>query len=386
MKKKFLYTVIILFLIVFLIILVKSAGTYRVVEDIEEAVTLQIQSVAQAVSAMEKIFVKAEGQESDRENEILGITDETSEWEELENGRLPGEMQYDERRVYDPDDTIYHKTYYDDFTQGLIMGIDYYPKVSMEKELEDYFKEGTESRPLDYLVSMFYDNRTIEIDESELWELFVSHGYDICFHHAEFSEYELRIVEIMDRDGLSLYPVRILMQTWDNDFIYLQDITGPIPRKIRELMMVDRDGVWQMIMHSSGFSRDFVAEEELIFWEFTGTYWILVPMELEIDTRHAHNMGNSYPNLDRDELFEAIYYRDGIAFRTSMQATNKWGDKYAVRLGIMEEVEKNKEFVLKGVMEQFGETKEIWYSDCCIQFKIVDKEEESNGQVSEGES
>lgn len=51
----------------------------------------------------------------------------------------------------------------------------------------------------------------------------------------------------------------------------------------------------------------------------------------------------------------------------------------------MEEVEKNKEFVLKGVMGQFGETKEIWYSDCCIQFKIVDKEEESNGQVSEGE-
>ena len=275
------------------------------------------------------------------------IVNETND-SAVEEGRMPAPIQYDpEIMDYDPEDTIYYKTYYDDFQEGKIMNIKYSPHMEIRKELEDYFFDASEIFYLDYLVGMFYDNRTIETDEKELEQLFLNHGYIIYFHNAEFQDFHLRFVEIAEKEGLSLFPIRILMQTWDDDFIYLQDITGPIPRKIRDLMVVDKDGVWQLIVHSSGFSKELIPEEELSFWKFTGTYWILVPMELEIDTTHAFFEDYPlYPDIDRDELFEANFYRDGIAYRPDMQPYNKWGSECAYRLGKMEIVEENRSFRL----------------------------------------
>lgn len=266
----------------------------------------------------------------------------------VQEGRTPAPMQYDPEIVdYDPEDTIYLKTYYDDFSQGRILYIDYHPHMEIREELEDYFFEDSDMYYLDYLAGMFYDNRTIEMDEKELEHLFLDHGYVIYFHSTEFQDFHLRFIEIAEKEGLSIFPILILMQTWDDDFIYLQDISGPIIRKIRDLMVVDKDGVWQLIVHSTGFSKELIPEEELSFWEFTGTYWILVPMELEIDTTNAFSMGTYfYPDLDRDELFEATFYRDGIAYRSSMQPHNKWGSKNAYRLGKMEVVKENKSFRL----------------------------------------
>ena len=284
------------------------------------------------------------------------------------NRRIPASTQYDpEIMDYDPEDTIYYKTYYDDFAEGKIMNIDYYPHMEIREELEDYFVDDSEVFYLDYLVSMFYDDRTIETDEKELEQLFWEHGYIIYFHSAEYQDFHLRFIEIAEKEGLSLYPIRILMQTWDDDYIYLQDVTGPIPRKIKELMVVDRDGVWQLIVHSSGFSKEYIPEEELSFWEFTGSDWILVPMELEIDTSHAFSQGNLYPDIDRDELFEAIYYRDGIAFRPSMQPDSRHDTKHTFRLGIMEIVEENKKFRLVTVSDVLGIT---YPSISYIQFTI----------------
>ena len=164
------------------------------------------------------------------------------------------------------------------------------------------------------------------------------------------------------------------MQTWDEEHIYLQDITGPIPRKIREVMTVERNGVRQLVVHSTGLSREYVAEEELSFWELNGTGWILVPIELEIDTSHACNLGNYFPDLDRDTLYEACFYRDGIAYRPSLQPSNEWGDKEVLRLGIMEVVEKNKSFRLNAVSDVEGET--IKSLSGYIQFDIVEKPED----------
>ena len=132
-------------------------------------------------------------------------------------------------------------------------------------------------------------------------------------------------------------------------------------------MVVDRDGVWQLIMHSSGFSKEYIPEEELSFWEFTGSDWILVPMELEIDTSHAYAMGNLYPDIDRDELFEAIYYRDGIAFRPSIQPSGRHETEDTYRLGIMEIIEENKKFRLVTVSDVLGITYRSFES---IQFTI----------------
>ena len=305
---------------------------------------------------------------SDEALDNKDTTEESSAVEEV-HGRIPASMQYDpEIMTYDPEDTIYYKTYYDDFVEGKIMHIDYHPHMEIREELEDYFVDDSEIFYLDYLVSMFYDDRTIETDEKELEQLFWEHGYILYFHNAEYQDFHLRFIEIAEKEGLSLYPVRILMQTWDDDYIYLQDITGPIPRKIKELMVVDRDGVWQLIVHSSGFSKEYIPEEELSFWEFTGSYWILVPMELEIDTSNAYALEDWDPYIDRDELFEAIYYRDGIAFRSSMQPDSRHDTKHTYRLGIMEITKENKEFRLIAVSDSLGIT--IGLYSPYIQFTI----------------
>ena len=284
--------------------------------------------------------------------------------------RIPALMQYDpEILTYDPEDTIYYKTYYDDFFQGKIMYIDYNPYMEIRKELEDYFVDDSKVFYLDYLVSMFYDDRTIETDEKKLEQLFWEHGYIIYFHSVEFQDFHLRFIEIVEKEGLSLYPIRILMQTWDDDYIYLQDITGPIPRKIRDMMVGDKNGVWKLIVHSSGFSKEYIPEEELSFWEFTGSDWILVPMELEIDTSHAFSLGNLYPDIDRNELFETFYYRDGIAFRPSSQPDNEYGTNNTYRLGIMEITEENKSFRLVTIYDVEGISRS---SLSYIQFIIIE--------------
>lgn len=312
----------------------------------------------------------------DGETEETTTADEEKNTVEEENrteGRTPDVSRLG-RNVctYDPEDTIYYKTYYDDFVQGKIMHIDYTPRMEIRKELEDYFTDASGIRCLDNLAGMFYDDRTIETDEKELEQLFWEHGYLIDFCRGDFGDCHVRFVEITEMDGLSLYPVRILMQTWDEEHIYLQDITGPIPRKIKEVMTVERNGARQLVVHSTGLSREYVSEEELSFWEQSGTCWILVPMELEIDVSHAHNMGSLYPDIDRKSLYEAFFYRDGIAYRPSLQPFNEWGDRAVFRLGVMEIVEENKSFRLNAVCDVEGKTDSSYGY---ILFKIAEKPE-----------
>ena len=210
--------------------------------------------------------------------------------------------------------------------------------------MESYFVVEDYVKGLCSLADMFYDNRTIEMDEEDLKAMFYEHGFYLYLYNTELRGMSVRIVEIQELERGSLYPSLILIQTWDDEHIYLEDITGPLPRKIRSILTIDNKETPQMIIHSSGLSVEYVSEEELSFWEFRGDYWALIPMELEMDTSHAHNMGDLYPDDSRDELFPTVYYRDGIVFRASMKPYTWYGDKMAFRLGKMEEVEKNREF------------------------------------------
>lgn len=296
---------------------------------------------------------------------------------EEESGRIPVAAQRDpEIPVYDPLDTIYYKDYYTCLDPPGLMDIEIPKQREVQEILEDYFVEdGSKLTQMDYLVDMFYDNRTIETSEEELEQLFWEHGYLISFHNAEFQDFHMRFVQITEKDGLSLYPVRILMQTWDDNFIYLQNITGPIPRKIMNLMVINDEGVWKLIVHSTGFSKEFIVEEELSFWEFIGTYWILVPMELEINTENAYIMRSYYTeglmdtSVDTDELYEAVYYRDGIAYRPSLQSHNRYNGKLIYRMGIMEEVVKNRSFRLISVLDG-AEGLTVEGSESYIEFRI----------------
>lgn len=290
---------------------------------------------------------------------------------EEEHILLPMEYQWQEGDMdYDPEDTIYCKDYYDDFVGEEKRQIEY-PDINIRDTIEDYFQFEDDTEKWDNLVEMFFDYRTIEMPEEELKALFYQYGYTLWLQSAETENLHVRFVEIVETEGLSLYPARIMIQTWDEDHIYLQDITGPIPRKIESFLVVDDRKPCRLVVHSSGFSKDYVAEEELSFWEYRGTHWALAPMDLVIDTSEAHISGKHFfPEIDRDDLFEASYYRDGMAYRSSTQIDYYDANSYTVRLGKMEEVEKNKIFRLRAVCEEKQGTVVWRHGGTYIQFEI----------------
>ena len=114
----------------------------------------------------------AKPQRNEQQADQADISDEADT--SKDSRRVPSVMQPDtDVMTYDPEDTIYYKTYYDDFSEGKIMYIDYAPHMEMKEELE----------------------------EAELEELFWVHGYSISFHNTEFREYHLRVVEITKKMG-----------------------------------------------------------------------------------------------------------------------------------------------------------------------------------------
>lgn len=247
-----------------------------------------------------------------------------------------------------------------------------FQEENLQENLEDYFVVGDYAEGPEILADMFLDKRTIEMEEEELKELFYRHGYLLYLHHKEVGSLHIRLVEVQEIEGLSLYPMRIVIQTWDEEKIYIEDITAPIPGKIRDFLILEDGEVLRMVIHSSGVSVDYVVEEELSFWEFSDNgYWNLAPLDLEIDTSHAHIAGEGYPDLNRDELFPMVYYQDGIAFGSSRQSDMSANGLYTLRLGKLEEIEKNKSFRLYGIFEILGRTYFVTSGDCYIQFNIL---------------
>lgn len=269
------------------------------------------------------------------------------------------------------EESIYDKNFYDSYLRGKFMGIRF-QEENFQQELEDYFEVEHYAEGTEILVDMFLDQRTCEMEEQELQELFYEHGYLLHLHHKEAGGLHIRLIEVQEIDGLSLYPVRIAIQTWDEENLYLEDITAPIPRKIRDFVIIEKDDVLRMIIHSSGVSVDYAAEEELSFWEFSDSGdWNLTPMDLEIDTSHAHNTGEFFPDLDRDTLFPMTFYQDGITFGPSRQGQINGNGVDTFRLGKLEETEQNKSFRLYGIFENLGRTFVWEYGDCYIEFHVV---------------
>lgn len=64
-----------------------------------------------------------------------------------------------------------------------------------------------------------------EIENNE-WQ-----GYYLYLHNEEIGDLHIRLVEIQEIGGLSLCPSSILIQSWDDKHLYLEDITGPNPQK-----------------------------------------------------------------------------------------------------------------------------------------------------------
>ncbi len=248
--------------------------------------------------------------------------------------------------------SILNKDMYTGMHEGTdAVGI-YYPEIELRTELEEYFVEGEEGN-YDALVGMFYDYRTLELKEEELLDLFVKHGYFLFFHQGKIGDLHLRIIEIQERDGLSTFPCRIVMQSWDEKYLYMQDITSNIPRKVRNLFTIDNRDEPRIILHTSGFTSDYIPEEEVLFLAFRRTGRVLCPLEVGI-----------YP----PENYSVVFYSDGIAFPSR---TRNVGSRYAYyrthRFGIMEEIEKNKQFRMYGITE---EDRATVVSSCYIELTL----------------
>ena len=131
------------------------------------------------------------------------------------------------------------------------------------------------------------------------------------------------------------------------------DITADIPRKIRNLIVIDDRDFPQIILHASGFDGNYMAQEELIFFKFKRTGWVPCYIDLEF-TEH--------------EKFVATYYSDGIAFSPGrLTEVGKYVRTRAYRLGASEEIEKNRHFRMIAIGEVVGVTvvlgpSEGWYS------------------------
>ena len=240
--------------------------------------------------------------------------------------------------------TIHNENLYADTAGGYkAAGIEW-PDIEIKPELEDYLvkSDWDGEGKYDDLVVMFYDYRTLEIGEDALVDLFVDHGYFLYFHYGKAGNLNFRIVEIQEREGLSTYPCRILIQSWDEKHIYVMDMTADIPRKVRNLMVIDNRRFPQIIIHASAFDRDFTAQEELIFFAFKRTGWVPCRIDLE---------------FEEHEKFVATYYADGIAFAPGpLTEVYAYTNTYTYLLGASEEVEKNRHFRMYTIRSVVGVT------------------------------
>lgn len=141
---------------------------------------------------------------------------------------------------------------------------------------------------------------------------------------------------------ISTYPYRILIQSWDEKYIYVMDMTADIPRKVRNLIMIDDREFPQIILHTASFDRNFTEQEELIFFAFKRTGWVSCYIDLE---------------FEEHEQFVATYYSDGIAFTPGrLTEVGRYVRTHAYQLGALEEVEKNRHFRMMKISVVVGVT------------------------------
>ena len=305
-------------------------------------------------------------EKNDKSNEKICVAADKNEetQESTKKKRQPVEYRYmrdlgGPEGFLDGENTIFWKDYYKNSKTFLRRGVEYHIPICLQDSLQEYFSIRNPNEETWFskdIYCMFYDDRTIEMAEEELEILFLQNGYELSSCKGKCGDYHVRFLQYRKKDSYFIYPEHIIMQTWNDSYIYVQEITGPMERKVMDFISVDDREKPLIIVHSSGMTRENVSEEELSFWEFNGNFWSLVPMELEVDYMEAVLLEELKPGKEAD--FNPVYYPDGIVFRVSRQfnpyympegeVTYKLEDgeiRYMV-LGEMEEIEKNKSFKL----------------------------------------
>lgn len=348
-----------LFLLVGLMVIVHQNGV-RIGRTLEE------KEVGAENSKCNADFRIMQEEEGDTLNEKIGGTVDEIEGrqKDTKEKREPVEYRYmsdlgGPEGFLDGENTIFWKDYYRDYKTILRKSVEYHIPICLQDSLQDYFslRDPNEDTwfPKD-IYCMFYDERTIEMTEEELEILFLQNGYELSSCKGKCRDYYVRFLQYRGKDSYYIYPEHIIMQTWNDRYIYVQEITGPMERKVMDFICVDDRENPLAIVHSSSMTRDRVSEEELSFWEFNGNFWSLVPMELEVDYTEAVLLEDLKPGKEAD--FNPVYYPDGIVFGASGQYDPIYlsegkvtykpedGNIRYMTLGKLEEIEKNKSFQL----------------------------------------
>lgn len=304
------------------------------------------------------------------EKEMSDISKETAneakQMQEDHNGkREPVEYRYLNKYAFAPDEgfkdrenTIFWQDFNKDYESllGLPPKVRYRIAICPQDSLQDYFSledsHALSSGPDKGIYCMFYDERTIDMKEEELELLFFENGYELSICKGECGAYQVRFLQYREKESYFLYPEHIIMQTWDDKYIYVQEITGPMPRKVMNFIGVDDRDEPLVIVHSTSITRDYVSEEELSFWGFNGNFWSLVPLDLKID--YTQNMLGEEPEVGNVEDLNLIYYPDGIVFKTMAQSSFSGEVTFYLKLYGMEELEKNRSFQFKLVQESLA--------------------------------
>lgn len=278
--------------------------------------------------------------------------------------------------ILDAENTIFYQDFYKDYLFACPIGINYFIAVCPQDSLEDYFNLAylyTSGEPASELnrkdiYCMFYDDRTCNMGKEGLEILFLQNGYELSICEGECKGYQVRFYQYGRKDSDRwLYPEHIIMQTWDGGNVYVQDITSIMQRKVMNFISVDDRENPLIIVHSSAMTREGIPEEELLFWEFDGNCWSLVPLGLEIECFMKTARGETKPG--RIEDFNPIYYKDGIAFRTAVYVEGEYGIVSYLKLYNMRAVDKNKTFQVS-LCEESYDYMNLQPNDGWVNFEI----------------
>lgn len=319
------------------------------------------------------------------------VTAKSRPWERTPV-RYTGEYS-DTMGILDSENTIFYQDFYKDYLFPCPKGINYFIAVCPQDSLEDYFNQaylyasGEPSSELNRkdIYCMFYDDRTCNMGKEELEILFLQNGYELSICEGECKGYQVRFYQYGVKDSERwLYPRHIIMQTWDGGNVYVQDITSDMQRKVMSFISVDDRENPLIIVHSTAMTREGVPEEELLFWEFDGNCWSLVPLELEIECFMKNARGKIEPG--RIEDFNPIYYKDGIAFRTAVYVEDEYEIVSYLKLCEMREINKNKTFQF-ALYEESYDYMNLQRSDGWVNFEIASftQEPEKEDYASAGD-
>lgn len=365
MKQRF----VSILLLAGLLVIVYQTGikTDRVLQDEKEVKTENMVLNADSEMPQEEAWETVGAEEE--------VTAKSRPWERTPV-RYTGEYS-DTMGILDSENTIFYQDFYKDYHFPYPRGINYFIAVCPQDSLEDYFNQaylyasGEPSSELNRkdIYCMFYDDRTCNMGKEELEILFLQNGYELSICEGACKGYQVRFYQygVKDSDRL-LYPRHIIMQTWDDENVYVQDITSDMQRKVMSFISVDDRENPLIIVHSTAMTREGVPEEELLFWEFDGNCWLLVPLELEIECFMKTARGKTEPG--RIEDFNPIYYKDGIVFRTAVCVEDENGIVSYLKLCDMREINKNKTFQFALCEESYHGWNYLISNDGWVNFEI----------------